>query len=272
MTDPFPAWFAALERRHLDTLEFREVRKALQALSSLYVERRGRLGAGAALDSAGKRAAFALFYGPLHFLLIRAIVRELSAGTPAPRAIVDLGCGTGVAGAAWALECAPPPAIEGVDVSGWATGEARWTYGRLGLAGQARRGDLSRVALGGRETAVVAAFTVNELETAERDALRARLIDRDGPVLVAEPLARAVVPWWDEWETAFRSAGGRADEWRFRAELPPTLKQLDRAAGLDHAQLTARSLFRPAAWDSATALPEPPATAPRRASPPGSDG
>ena len=246
MTDPFPAWVAALERRHLEVLEFREVRKALQSLSSLYVERRGRLGGGAALDSAGKRAAFALFYGPLHFLLVRAIVRELNAGARRPRAIVDLGCGTGVAGAAWALECAPPPAIEGVDVSGWATGEARWTYGRLGLEGQARRGDLSRVALGGRETAVVAAFTVNELEPAARDALRARLLDRGGPVLVVEPLARGAAPWCDEWEAAFRAAGGRADEWRFPAELPPTLKRLDRAAGLDHAQLTARSLFRPA--------------------------
>jgi hypothetical protein len=246
VTDPFPAWFAALERRHLEVLEFREVRKALQSLSSLYVERRGRLGTGAALETAGKRAAFALFYGPLHFLLLRSIVRELNAGAPPPRAILDLGCGTGVAGAAWALECTPPPALEGIDVSGWATGEARWTYGRLGLEGKARRDDLARVALGGRETGVVAAFTVNELDAAARDALRARLLDGDGPVLVVEPLARAVVPWWNEWEAAFRAAGGRADEWRFRAELPPTLKLLDRAAGLDHAQLTARSLFRPA--------------------------
>ncbi len=246
MTDPFPAWFAALERRHLEVLEFREVRKALQSLSSLYVERRGRLGEGAALNSAGKRAAFALFYGPLHFLLLRAIVRELNAGAMPPPAIVDLGCGTGVAGAAWALECAPRPSVEGVDVSGWATGEARWTYSRLGLEGQARRGDLSRVALGARQAAVVAAFTVNELQGAARDALRARLLDRGGPVLVVEPLARGVTPWWDEWEAAFRATGGRADEWRFRVELPPTLKRLDRAAGLDHAQLTARSLYRPA--------------------------
>ena len=110
MTGPFPAWFAALERRHLETLEFREVRKALQALSSLYVERRGRLAEGAALDSAGKRAAFALFYGPLHFLLVRSIVRELKTAALPPRAILDLGCGTGVAGAAWALECVPKPA------------------------------------------------------------------------------------------------------------------------------------------------------------------
>jgi len=244
VTDPFPAWFAALERRHMEALEFREVRKALQALSSLYVERRARLGEGAALDSAGKRAAFALFYGPLHFLVVRAIVRELKAGVPAARAIVDLGCGTGAAGAAWALECSPPPATTGVDASGWATGEARWTYGRLGLEGEARRGDLSRAALGGRETAVVAAFTVNELETAARDALRARLLAHPGPILVVEPLARGVSPWWDEWDAAFRETGGRSDEWRFRAELPANLKLLDRAAGLDHSQLTARSLFR----------------------------
>ena len=244
MTDPFPAWFAALERRHLEVLEFREVRKALQALSSLYVERRGRLGSGAALGTAGKRAAFALFYGPLHLLLIRSIVRELGAATPAPRTIVDLGCGTGVAGAAWALECLPPPAIDGVDVNPWATGEAQWTYSRLGLTGRAKKGDLARVAKGGRETAVVAAFTVNELETPDRDALRVRLLEGGGPVLIVEPLARGVSPWWDEWEAEFRAQGGRADEWRFRADLPPALKLLDRAAGLDHAQLTARSLFR----------------------------
>jgi hypothetical protein len=244
VTDPFLAWFAALERRHLEALEFREVRKALQALSSLYVERRGRLAEGAALDSAGKRAAFALFYGPLHFLLIRSIVRELKAAAVPPRAVLDLGCGTGAAGAAWALECVPKPAIEGIDASGWATGEAGWTYARLGLKGQARRGDLARVALGGRETAVVAAFTVNELEATARDALRARLLDHDGAVLVVEPLARGVTPWWPEWEAAFRAAGGRADEWRFPAALPKALKLLDRAAGLDHAQLIARSLFR----------------------------
>ena len=247
MTDPFPAWFAALEKRHLETLEFREVRKALQALSSLYVQRRGKLGTGAALDSAGKRAAFALFYGPLHFLLVRSIVRALDAGAPAPRAIVDLGCGTGVAGAAWALECAPRPVLEGIDVNAWATGEAQWTYARLGLKGRAKKGDLGRAAGGDRDTAVVAAFTVNELETAERDALLARLLGGGGPLLIVEPLARGVSPWWEEWEAAFRDSGGRADEWRFRADLPPALKLLDRAAGLDHAQLTARSLFRAAA-------------------------
>jgi hypothetical protein len=242
VSDPFPAWFEALQKRHLETLEFREVRKALQALSSLYVERRGRIRSGAALDSAGKRAAFALFYGPLHFLLVREIVRAL--GIAAPRVIVDLGCGTGVAGAAWALECGPTTTGEGIVVSGWATSEAIWNYARLGGTGKAGRAAATR-ATRAPDKAVIAAFTINELETPAREGLAARLLDREGSVLVIEPLARGVTPWWEEWEAAFRAAGGRADEWRFKSDLPPRMKLLDRAAGLDHSQLTARSLYRP---------------------------
>src|SRR5262245_19244371 len=103
--DPFEDWVSELERRHLDRLTFAELRRALAALSSLYVERRGRLGEGAALEGEGKRAAFALFYGTLHFLTVRGIVRALRLAAPPPRRILDLGSGTGVAGAAWALEC-----------------------------------------------------------------------------------------------------------------------------------------------------------------------
>lgn len=80
--DPFPAFFAALEARQRGELSFQEIRRALQALSSLYVERRERIAGGHALDGAGKRAAFALYYGPLHFLLVREIARALGV---APR-------------------------------------------------------------------------------------------------------------------------------------------------------------------------------------------
>ena len=99
-SDPFPAWFTALEARHLSRLTFAEVRRGLQALSALYVDRGKRLGTGAALEGSGKRAAFALFYAPLHFLLVRDVVRALGAGEAGPRSIVDLGCGTGTAAAA----------------------------------------------------------------------------------------------------------------------------------------------------------------------------
>ncbi len=103
--DAFPAFFEALEARHRADLSFPEIRRALQALSSLYVERRERMRSGAVFDGKGKRAAFALYYGPLHFLLVREIVRALGPARRSPRRILDLGCGTGTAGAAWALEC-----------------------------------------------------------------------------------------------------------------------------------------------------------------------
>jgi hypothetical protein len=70
------AWVQALEARHLADLTFSEVSRALRALSSAYVERRARLSSGAALSGAGKRAAFALFYGPLHYLLVKHVARN----------------------------------------------------------------------------------------------------------------------------------------------------------------------------------------------------
>src|SRR5665213_1682977 len=101
-TDKFSNWMAAIEARHLADLRFPEVSRALRALSSTYVERRGRIGDGAALSGAGKRAAFALFYGPLHYLLVRAIVDELPGAAAVRPTLVDLGCGTGAASVAWA--------------------------------------------------------------------------------------------------------------------------------------------------------------------------
>ena len=70
-------WIEALERRHLADLTRREVARALSALSSCYVQRRAKLAEGGALSSAGKRAAFALFYGPQHLLVTRRIVESL---------------------------------------------------------------------------------------------------------------------------------------------------------------------------------------------------
>ena len=245
MADRFESWLEALERRHLASLTFPEVRRALQALSSLYVERRDRLGTGAALEGAGKRAAFALFYGPLHYLLVREIVRALGAAAPPPRRVVDLGCGTGVAGAAWAAQAAGA-VVEGVDRSGWAVDESRWTFSALGLRGSARKGDLVEAAGGGRGSALVAAFTVNELAEPARASLRARLLaaaDEGARVLVVEPLARRSLDWWADWSREFAARGGRADEWRFPVPRPALVAKLDKAAGLDHRVLSGRSLF-----------------------------
>jgi hypothetical protein len=249
-SDPFPTWFAALEKRHLATLTFPEVRRALQALSALYVERRAKLASGAPLEGTGKRAAFALYYGPLHFLFLRRVLLELGAGTPPPARIVDLGCGTGVGGAAWALAASAAATVAGFDRNGWAVEEARWTYTQLGVRGRAARGELATVELPERDGAILAAFTVNELDDAARAALLPRLLGaagRGARVLVVEPIARRALPWWGTWETAFEKAGGRGDEWRFGVALPERLALLDRAAGLDHRELTGRSLWLPPA-------------------------
>ena len=260
-------WLADLEARQLSDLQFREVSRALRALSATYVERRDKLREGAALSGAGKRAAFAMFYGPLHFLLVREVVRALELATPAPSAIVDLGCGTGVAGAAWASEQEQRPLVHGIDVSAWALAEAEHTWRAFGIPARARRADFATAAWPKGRAALVAAFAVNELQDSSRASLLARLLDdrtgggREGaggkapvqgghggaggkaPVLIIEPLARAAAPWWPTWREAFERGGGRADEWRFRCALPPLVAKLDRAAGLDHRELTARSLL-----------------------------
>jgi SAM-dependent methyltransferase len=243
--DPFAAYYEALEARHLATLTFPEVRRALQALSSVYVERRERMAGGAALDGAGKRAAFALYYGPMHFLLVREIVRALAPSTRAPRRILDLGCGTGTAGAAWALECEPRAGVEGVDRSGWAVAEARWTFARFGLDGRATRADATTASFSGARAGLLAAFTVNELPEGPRRLLLGRLVEAarlGSAVLVVEPISRRVNPWWPEWAEAVRAAGGREDEWRFRPQLPDRLALLGKASGLDSRELTGRSL------------------------------
>jgi hypothetical protein len=227
------------------------VSRALRALSSTYVERRGRLGEGAALSGAGKRAAFALFYGPLHFLLIREIVRALpdALSARAPTAtLVDLGCGTGVGGAAWAGEfAATPPRILGVDRHPWALGEAAWTYRALGLDGRTRQGDAAELTLPKPPALVLAAFAMNELPDAQREALLARLLARAAGtgdrILIVEPVAGFVARWWGAWREKVIAAGGRADEWRVRVELPPIVAKLDRAAGLNHRELKGRSLW-----------------------------
>jgi hypothetical protein len=191
MDDPFPRWLDALDARHRRELSFQEVRRGVQALSSLYVERRGRISEGAALEGAGKRAAFATFFAPLHFLLIREIVRSLGLSNTNPPGLLDLGCGTGAAGAAWAVEAARPPRVLGVDRNAWAVQEARWTYGVFGLENSTKTADISRFKLPA-QTAVVAAFILNELSEEGRNRwcdVLVRAVKEGVPVLIVEPIA-----------------------------------------------------------------------------------
>ena len=241
----FTSWLSALEERHLADLRPSEAARALRSLSSLYVERRTKLSHGAALNGAGKRAAFALFYGPMHFLVTREIVRAIDRARYVAQ-ILDLGCGTGAAGAAWADESGRCT-INGIDKHPWAIAEANWTYRRFGITGYAGQGDISRATIRGRKGhGILAAYSVNEIDPETRATLLARLVDahkQGSHVLVIEPIARRALPWWADWQDAFGAAGGRADEWRFHTPLPDKQRQLARAAGLDPRDLTARSLW-----------------------------
>jgi SAM-dependent methyltransferase len=251
---PIDVWLAALEARHLANLTRPELTRALRALSSCYVERRDKLTSGAALEGAGKRAAFALYYGPLHFMTVTAVVRATLANELPLHTIVDLGCGTGVGGAAWALASAKPPAIAGVDRSAWAVQEANWTYRTLGLRGHARTGDITQSDSIGRllvpqlpDCAILLAYTVNELPPDARAALLERVVHALGAgarLLIVEPIARGVTAWWPEWTARLAAAGARADEWRFPAALPPLTRQIAKGAGLDPREFTARTISR----------------------------
>lgn len=241
----FARWMEALEARHLSGLAFREVSGALRALSSCYVERRDRLASGSALEGRGKRAAFALFYAPVHFLITSHVVQALGLQLPAGTSIIDVGCGTGAAGAAWALQAGAPVTVLGVDRSRWAVEEARWTLRTLDISGRIVQGDLASLRTPRGSHAWLAAFVANELPPGERERLRRRLLAaaRDGrAALVMEPLAKGAAPWWHSWVEAFAELGGEAREWRVRMPLPDLVQRLDRAAGLDHRDLTARTI------------------------------
>ena len=245
----------ALERRHLANLTRPEFTKAVRALSIRYVERRGQLPTRSPLDSAGKRAAFGLFYAPLHMLTVEAAVAAVAADAR-PTHLIDLGCGTGVCSAAWAMSLpSPRPSIDGYDLHPWALDEARWNWRTLGLQGRAVRLDAvaamertatSRASLAGH--AIIAGWAVNELEAPARERLRLAVttaISKGASFLMLEPLARGVAPWWDDWTRALTPFGVISGDYKFDVDLPPRLAEFSDGAGFNARTLSARVMWVP---------------------------
>lgn len=247
------AFLAALEQRHLANLTRPEFTKAVRALSMRYVEKRGQLPTRSPLDSAGKRAAFGLFYAPLHMLTVDAAVGAVAADAR-PTHIIDLGCGTGVCSAAWALRIPDPhPTIDGFDLHPWALEEARWNWRTLGLRGRAvkldavsalERAAAGRAALAG--TGIIAGWAVNELDTPARARLLIALqtaITKGASFLMLEPLARGVAPWWDDWTRVLTPLGVVAGDYKFDVDLPPRLAEFSDGAGFNNRTLSARVMW-----------------------------
>lgn len=261
------AWVGDLLSRHAAQFTRPELLKAIRALSARYVEQRASLSRRSALDSAGKRAAFAAFYAPLHALTVRAVAVALDVRAAGVGQVIDLGCGTGAASIGWALATGERPRIVGVDRDQWATQEASWNWRRLGLSGRVDRGDLvhalgATIADAGRRrprtnprdgaTAVILGWSLNELDPPTRKRafdLVLRAPTTGIATLVVEPIARTATPWWRDWAARVVHAGGRDDLWKFAPDLPRRLADLDEAAGFRREHLGARTLWLPAARD-----------------------
>ena len=133
----------------------------------------------------------------------------------------------------------------GIDSQAWAVDESKWAYRTLGLRGIARKASVDTLIIP-EKAGFVAAFTINELDKETRQRLLEKLLQAaacGSSLLIVEPIARRLTEWWDEWARCFKDAGGFADEWRFRVDLPEKLALMDRAAGLNHHELTGRSLW-----------------------------
>ena len=252
----FNQWLAALEARHLRDLTFSEVARALRALSSIYVERRRQPRLRRRPDRSRQARG------------VRSVLRPDSSfdrawrrrRTPHGGRAESDNPGFGVwDGSGWrglgrrVRQIASGPRRRQTP---WALSEARRTYDEFGLAARVRRVDLGEFALPPQPLSLVAAFTLNELTDSARDALLTQALNRGrdyrdrgnrprepNQLLVVEPVAGFVAPWWDRWKEAIavsRRAIGRV---AFPRRPPPLVAKLDRAAGLDHRVLTARSLW-----------------------------
>ena len=143
---------------------------------------------------------------------------------------------------------AAPVSVTGIDRHPWAVDEAKRTYRELGIHGQARAGDVGRLPPLRSNGAIAAGYVLNELSGPVRRQLEDQIVAyaaKGTRVLILEPIARAITPWWDDTVARMATVGGRADEWRFRAEVPDLVARLGKAAGLDYRELRLRSIFVP---------------------------
>src|SRR4029079_11268855 len=95
--------------------------------------------------------------------------------------------------------CPRPPSIVAVDRHPWALDESAATFRAFGLPARTRLADIGTMPLPKNGSAFLASFALHELADTARDALLARLLERASGgdrILIVEPLAGFVAPWW----------------------------------------------------------------------------
>lgn len=243
-------WVDAAHKKWARDLTFQELRRGVQAVSNLYVHKRGKgeLSRKAA-DGRGKKAAFAVYFGGLHLVLVQAWTASQRAVEGVE--VEDLGCGPGVVGAAVA-RWVGAPRVASSDIRGDHLQVAAWTARRLGLRSRTRKAGLPGAISSTcrRPTLWCFGWVLNELSDSQRaattSALKARIERGDGAVLFA-PLSTRASPWWSKEVRQLRAVSPALleEEFRCRPKLPDLLKDLDRATRLNHQELGARVLYVP---------------------------
>ena len=141
--EAFSKWVAALEARHLADLRVPVCRRCghcRQRMSNGDASHRRRPAAGmcAAPRQCGQacRVCTVLCAASFH-----RRHRSRAGASTHTRAAVDRRsrCGTGAAGAAWALASPTAPSVIGIDRHPWAVDEANWSYQQLGIHGRCVR-------------------------------------------------------------------------------------------------------------------------------------
>jgi hypothetical protein len=64
-------------------------------------------------------------------------------------------------------------------------------------------------------------------------------------LLIAEPIARRPLPWWDSWITSWAPDRALEQEWNIPWERPQQIAAFDHATRLDHRTLRLRTLCVP---------------------------
>ncbi len=186
--------------------------------------------AARAVEGRGKRAALATYYAPLHFLATQHALARIGPARFGPVRRVFDSAAEPARRAPPRRACSIAASVVAIDRSGFALSEARHTYAAFGLLAQTKRAQLpERLPRPAPGDLWVLGWAVNELDERSRNALGERLvraIESGVRVLLLEPLASGVVPWWPEWGTELARLGVVDLESKARVE----------AAGVDRAR------------------------------------